>query len=112
MEQVKWTKDELVAYILLFAAHSNFTESNHEKNVIISKVDMQSFQKIHHEFEGDNDYQSIQKIIKGLDTYNYSKDDLSLLFADIKLLFFADGEFDLLEQNMYRGLERLLNSGK
>lgn len=110
MEQGKWTKDELVAYILLFAANSNFTESNHEKNVIISKVDMQTFQKIHHEFEQDNDYQSIQKIIKGLDAFNYSKDDLSMLFADIKILFFADGEFDILEQNMYRSLERILKS--
>ncbi|TVZ59765.1 hypothetical protein NA63_2301 [Flavobacteriaceae bacterium MAR_2010_105] len=110
MAKVNWTKDELVAYVLLFAAHSNLTESNNEKNVIISKVDMKTFQKIHEEFEQDNDYKSIQKIIKALDAYNYSKDDLSMLFADIKILFFSDGEFDSLEQNMYRSLERLLKS--
>ena len=41
MKQTNWTKDELVAYILLFAAHSDFKEDNHERNVIISKVDLE-----------------------------------------------------------------------
>lgn len=80
MEQNHWTKEELVAYILLYAAHSNFEEANLEKNVIISKVDMQTFQKVHDEFDNDNDYQSLQKIIKGLEEHNYNEDDLQSLF--------------------------------
>ena len=51
MAQTHWTKKELVAYILLYTAHSNFEEDNKERNVIISKVDMQTFQKIHDEFD-------------------------------------------------------------
>ena len=62
MEAPNWTKDELIAYTLLYAAHSDLKENNHERNVIISKVDMQTFQKIHDEFSADNDFQSIQKI--------------------------------------------------
>jgi len=104
-----WTKDELVAYILLFAANSNFLESNKEKNEIIAKVDMQTFQKIHDEFDADNDYQSIQKIIAGLDSYNYSKEDLEELFVDIKLMFLSDGEYDVLEHNMMLGLKKILS---
>ena len=49
MNQPHWTKEELVAYILLYTAHSNFEEANMERNVIISKVDMQTFQKIQSE---------------------------------------------------------------
>jgi hypothetical protein len=107
-QAINWTKDELVAYILLFAAHSNFEASNPEKNIIISKVNMKSFQKIHDEFENDNDYQCIQKIISGLEFYNYTTEDFSLLLIDIKTLFFSDGEFDTLEHNMLLALERLL----
>ncbi len=105
---MNWTKDELVAYILLYAANSNFIEDNRERNVIISKVDMQTFQNIHNEFDNDNDYQSIQKIIKGLETHNYSKDDLEELFIDIKLMFLSDGDYDVLEQNMMLGLKKIL----
>jgi hypothetical protein len=104
-----WTKEELVAYVLLYVAHANFVESNIEKNIIISKVDMNTFQNIHDEFEKDNDYQSIQKIISGLKQHNYSKEDLDDLFVDIKLLFLSDGEYDVLEKNMFLYLKKILN---
>jgi len=109
MEQFHWTKEELVAYILLYTAHSNFEEANTEKNVIISKVDMQTFQKIHDEFDKDNDYQSLQKIIKGVEDHNYNTNDLELLFADIKTLFLSDGEYDIMERNMFLFLKKILS---
>ena len=68
MNNTNWTKEELVAYILLYTAHSNFEEANTEKNVIISKVDMQTFQKIHDEFEALVDVivdtQSMEEAVK------------------------------------------------
>lgn len=106
--EINWTKDELIAYILLYASNSNLDEDNHERNVIISKVDMTTFQKIHDEFDNDNDYQSIQKIVEGLKFHNYSSEDMVELFADIKTLFFADGEFDVVERYMYTYLKKML----
>ena len=109
MENTIWTKDELIAYILLFAANSDFEESNLERNVIISKVDMQTFSRIHQEFDKDNDYQCIQKIQKNLELHNYSVNDLDTLFSDIKTLFYADGNFDVLERNMFLYLKKVLS---
>ena len=109
MEQPHWTKEELVAYILLFTAHSNFDEANTEKNVIISKVDMQTFQRIHDEFDQDNDYQSLKKIIKGVEEHNYNTDELQSLFNDIKTLFLSDGEYDIMERNMFLFLKKILS---
>ncbi|MDO1500621.1 hypothetical protein Q2T40_10810 [Winogradskyella maritima] len=106
--ETNWTKDELVAYVLLYAAHSDFKEDNHERNVIISKVDMQTFQKIHDEFDADNDYQSIQKIMAGMEAHNFSKEDSNILLAEIKALLFSDGEFTLNEQQLLRSLNNLL----
>ena len=103
-----WIKNELVAYILLYASQSDMIESNKERNIIISKVDMNTFQIIHNEFDKDNDYQSIQKIMAGLKEHNYTKMDIDLLFADIKLLFFADGNFNVSERTMYKLLKKLL----
>jgi hypothetical protein len=105
---MNWTKNELVAYILLYAANSDFSESNNERNIIISKVDMDEFQKIHEEFDNDNDYQSIQKIISGIEAHHYSKDEISELLSDLKKMFFADGEFDIYEQNMFLFFKKIL----
>ena len=103
-----WSKEELVAYILLYAANSDYQESNTERNVIISKVDMQTFQKIHDEFDADNDYQSIQKIMASVEAHHYSQEDLSQLFADLKTMFFSDGDYDVLEQNLMLFLKKIL----
>lgn len=105
-----WTKNELVAYILLYAAQSDLIESNKERNIILSKVDMKTFDKIHKEFEQDNDYQSIQKILSGLEAYDYSKMDIDLLLSDIKELFFADGDYDASEQGIYNLLNKLFQA--
>lgn len=110
MKTIDWTRDELVAYILLFAAHSDFKENNKERDVIISKVSMQTFQDIHDEFDKDNDYQSIKKIMVSLEQHNYDKDDVEILLEDIKTLFFSDGEFNINERNMLTALQRLFKS--
>ena len=78
-------------------------------NVILSKVDMQTFARIYNEFENDNDYQSLQKIIKGLNEHNYSEEDLNQLFTDIKTLFLSDGEYEIMEKNMFQYLKKILN---
>jgi hypothetical protein len=110
MKTIDWTRDELVAYILLFAAHSDFKEDNKERNVIISKVDMKTFQDIHDEFDNDNDYQGIQKIMTSLRQHNYDRDDVEILLDDIKTLFFSDGDFNVNERNMLKSLERLFKT--
>lgn len=108
METPNWTKDELIAYTLLYAAHSDFKENNHERNVIISKVDMKTFQKVHGEFTEDNDYQCIQKILASIEAHNYTDKKIDQLLADIKGLFFADGNFDIKEHSMLLFLKRIL----
>ena len=110
MKTIHWTRDELVAYILLFAANSDFKEDNRERNIIIKKVDMNTFQEIHDEFDNDNDYQGIKKIITSLKQHNYDKDDIEVLLADIKTLFFSDGKFNINERNMLKSLERLFST--
>lgn len=108
MKTIDWTRDELVAYILLFAANADFKETIEERKMIVSKVDKKTFQDIHDEFDGDNDYQGIKKIMTSLEQHNYDKEDVDIILEDIKVLFFSDKEFNILEKNMMRFLERLL----
>lgn len=103
-----WTKEEFKAYLLLYAAHADFIESEEEQELIRELVPVSSYKAIHKELEHDNDYQSIQKILHNVEKFNYSRDDLNQLMKDINTVFNADGAIDLQEENMLLALKRLL----
>lgn len=103
-----WTQDDLKAYVLLYAARSNYFETEEEKEMILDKVSKDTYVHIHREIERDNDYQSIQKISKALERYNYSKSDTEQLLTEIQELFLTNGEIDLLESNFITGFHRAL----
>lgn len=110
MEEFKtnWTREELKAYILLYCAYANFVETKAEKEFIKSKVGEEKYRQVHKEFDQDNDYQRIQKIQHTVTRYDYSKSEINRLFENIKKMFLADGSIDILEENIYRGLQHLL----
>ena len=103
-----WSKEELKVYILIYCANANFLESKAEKDFIISKIKGNSFERIHEEFDMDNDYQSIQKIRLALEKYGYSKEVAGQTFKEMEELFLSDGKYDILEQNLSRGLNHIL----
>jgi hypothetical protein len=103
-----WSNAELKAYVLLYCAYADFNESPEETALIVSKVGRQEYNRIHVEFEKDNDYARIQKIQHGIANHNYSKDQIEVLFKEIHELFMTDGEEGILEQNAVIGLQHLL----
>lgn len=104
-----WTKREFKAYLLAYAANSNFFESEEESECIHKLVSDSQYNAIHRELSKDNDYQSIQKIMYNLKKYNYTKDQIHDLVNDIQEMFMADGEFDLLESNFLMMLKRIID---
>lgn len=103
-----WTKDELIAYMLIYAAKANFVETEEEREIILSRVTRERFDKIHNEIDNDNDYKSVQKIYFALEKHNFSHKDTAAIISEIKALFWSDGTFDRLENNLLMGLKRML----
>lgn len=103
--QTDWTKTEFKAYLMLYAANANFFESEEEKELIQGMLSDKVYKEIHREIGNDNDYQSIQKILHNVEKFNYSHD---ALISDMKKVFNADGQMDLLEANMLRALKHLI----
>lgn len=103
-----WTQQEFKAYLLLYASQSDMIESAEEKDFILSRVPVETYNKIHAEFDEDNDYQSIQKIMHNCRRYKYNEKGMEQLMADIKEIFMADGEYDTMERNMIRILAKLI----
>jgi hypothetical protein len=105
---VNWDKEQFKAYLLIFAANANFSESEEEKELILSKVDAEVYKLMHREFVKDNDYQRLEKILFCVDKFGLSKGDLTQLRAEVKQVINAEGHHDELEDNMFLYLKKLL----
>ncbi len=103
-----WTEAETLAYILLFIAHADLKETSSERDYIISRIDPLVYEQVYQQFKKDSDYQVIQNIIHAVETHDYYRNDLADLFADIKLMAFADGAYADIEQVAYKLLRKLL----
>jgi hypothetical protein len=103
-----WTKTELSAYVLMYCANANFTETSEELALVKSKVAADSLITIRKEFNNDNDYQSIQKIQSTVQRLGYNWSEIDNLILEIKALFNADGKFDAIEKSIFTGLKKLL----
>ena len=106
-----WTKHELLAYILIYVAHLDVKETPNERDYILSRVDMATYSHVLEQFKKDTDYQSIQNIIAAVTAQDYLRNDLADLFADIKLMAFADGAYQQIEQATYNTLKKILKHG-
>ena len=105
-----WTKEELKAYILLYAAQTHYHETSEDREKIISLVSADTYRKIHKEIDKDNDFQSIEKILCNIKKFNYTHNDIDSLINEIKELFIADDEIDHLEEYLLLVLKRVLFS--
>ena len=109
MEDIKlsWTKDEFLAYLIIYAAQINQIETEEEKEFIESRFDSKTLKKIYKEINSDNDYQRIQKVMVYTYQKNYLSHDLDNLLKEIKELLLCDGKFAATEQALYHYLKKI-----
>ena len=109
MENLKlsWTKDEFIAYLLIYAAQANQIETLEEKEFIEARFDSKLLKNIYKEINSDNDYQKIQKVMVYTYQNNYLSQDLDDLLKEIKELLLCDGRFDATEQALYYYLKKI-----
>lgn len=106
--ETNWTKAEFKAYLLAYCAQSDYIETEEEKDFILDLVSSDVYKSVHYELKRDNDYQSIQKIQYNIEKFNYSTNEIETLLSDIKNLFMADGNVDVLENNLFRALKKII----
>ncbi len=104
----EWTKNELLAYILIYMSHLDLNETRKEYEYILTRVNKGVYKRVYNKFKTDNDYECIQNIIKAIKTHDYYRNDFSDLFADIKLMAFVDGDFGDLQRVLYVHLKKIL----
>lgn len=103
--ETTWNKKEFKAYVLLYCSQADFSESKAERKLIVNKVGKENYKHIHEEIEKDNDYARIQKIMAAGRRLNY---DHEQMLKDMKQVFFADGDFEAVEEGIFLMLKRAL----
>ncbi len=107
--EINWTKEEFEIYVLLYAAHCNFIETEEEQHYIISKIikDESVYNKMHTIKIMDNEAISMKKIQEYLQYNKYSYHEKENLLRHIKKVFFADGYVDVLEKKVFAQLKKV-----
>ena len=108
IKDINLTKEEFKAFLLLYAAQTNFIETQEEIDYIESKIPDEIINKIRKEINKLNDYQKSEIIVNQIKSNHYVQKDLDKILAEIKELYKSDGVFDSLEQSMFAMLEKLL----
>jgi len=105
--ETNWTKDEMRVYLLIFSANADFVELKDEVAFIKSSTLNATYKKMHKEFDGDTDFESIQKLRAALNRFNYTENQMTELFNDMLELFKMDDDFSVLEKNFIIGVGRV-----
>ena len=105
-----WTKEEFKLYLLIYAAQANLFESEEEIDFIKSKFNREKINKINKEVKNLNDYHRCQIIIDYIKQNDYSQEELDAILLQIKKIFDSDGSFDMIEQQSFYMLEKLLKA--
>lgn len=105
---MKWNFTEFKTYVLLEAAHSDMDFSEEEKEVIMSKLNPETFDKIFAEFNEDSDFERIEKIRKASQFHCDTTAKKQALLDRVQFILNADGDFNTMERNMMMYLKKLI----
>ena len=103
-----WSKKELETYIFLLCANADAIESASELNLIKSKVDIKTFEKIYQEFSKDTEEERFEKIEDAINKHDYSHMELGQLRKEMEKIFMSDSKMSMMEANIKRIMNNML----
>lgn len=103
-----WTREEFMAFTLLYAASADFEVSDDERQNIKQIAGEAEMAKAEANLSSLNDYKAIQAILGYKEQYYATEEDKDQLLFDLRVLFESDDEYEINEQNMMRALKKLL----
>ena len=107
-QQQHWTKAELQIYILMLCANADSNVTEEEIELIKSKTDKATFDKMNAEFSEDTEEESLEKIQDNLVKHEYSHKELSDLRREMFEIFFSDKKFSMMENTLDKILDNIL----
>lgn len=106
--ELQWNYNEFCTYLLIYASYADLEFSQAEKELILSKIDEESFKKIEAIYLEATDFRRLEIILDHKGLYYPTAAQKQELLAKINELFNVDGDYSKLEKNLNLFLERLL----
>jgi hypothetical protein len=103
-----WTRDEFLAFLLLYCADADMECSEAERKMIRDHIDEARLTAIEEEYARLTDFERITVIKTYQSWYFDSGDHKAGLLKTVEELFTVDGEYDIMEHNLYRMLQKIL----
>ena len=106
----KWSKKHFKLYLLIYAAQVDHREEDEELDIIKSKFNEIDINRIYKDTKQLNDYHRCQIIINFINSNHITQDELDGYLMEIKEIFNSDGSFEIVEQQSYYMLKKLLKA--
>ena len=103
-----WTKAELKIYILLLCAKIDKEEAPEEIQLIKSKTDEATFNKLYSEFSCDEEDDCFEKIEDAINQHEYSPQEINELKKEILEVFKSDNNFSVKERYLKSVFDNIL----
>lgn len=108
MSDLKYSYNEFLGLLLVYISHVDMDFSEEEKDVIKKMIGEKALEKVVVDFDNMSDFQAFQTILSYKGVYFPTTEQKEELLADMKKLFLADGDYNILEKETYHFLEKLM----
>lgn len=108
MNQNEWSYNEFLAFLLIYIAHVDMDFSDVEKDLIQKRVGEEVYNKMLLIFNSMSDYQAYQRILEYKGLYYPTHDRKEELLTNMKALFNADNDFNVMERELLHFLEKMM----
>lgn len=99
---------EFLAYLFLYGASADLVIQKEEINLILERVGKERYEKALGLFEGKSDYERLQFILAHKEQHFSTPEEKEKLLSQLKEIFYADKDFSVMEQNIFRILQKIL----
>ncbi len=106
--QKHWSKTELKIYILMFCAKVDQHESNQEIELIKSKADPETFDRLYKEFCEDDEDACFEKIEEAIGKHPFSPKEIADIKKEVLEVFNTDKKFGMKERYLDKVLDNIL----
>lgn len=103
-----WSKTELKIYILMFCAKIDQHESEQEIELIKSKIDPETFDRLYTEFCLDDEDTCFEKIEDAIGKHPFSPMEIHEIKKEVLEVFNSDKKFEMKERYLEKVLDNIL----
>jgi len=108
MNNNQWTKDELKVYTLLLCAKADNHMSKEQLDLIKSKVDTDTYEKMYQEILKDSQDEGLYKIQKNVSWLHYTAMELGEFKKEVHQVFMTDKKIMMRESIVGEILDNIL----